>query len=378
MASNRPISKLEDIAFDALVKQGLFSVEAPTSVDPQKVSSVIEQKIHARLMPIFLQAEIDDHRKKVAELLDKNPELLLVKAQKGIEIQSQYTWVTLDVENEDALSIAAKRKQIKMIELLLPYYDKLEQTEELIKARAESLSAWKNYQIQKNEENGEDEIVIPREYADYAKSLIDVFREETFPKGIPGKVDEVSYETTPFDVALTEKTEDALKLLFAILLPKNAVKLDDSIDPELFLLALYNAYRDNFDLFQNWEQRGAFCVRMIGLAQSVLPPETAKIFCEGLYDVVVKKRKISERAESLKLLDGESFYRSSRESRSGPGMEYLCGALRCAWGRAARVRLWGRPPACTRFGKAMLNKSNKFSEHYAAIAATAAPTPCRS
>lgn len=340
MAGNRQISKLEDIAFDALVKQGIFSIETETNVDPQKVSSVIEQKIHARLIAIFLQAEIDDDQKKVAELLDKNPELLLVKAQKGIEIQSQYTWVTLDVENEDALSIAAKRKQIKMIELLLPYYDKLEQTEEVIKAKAESLSAWKNYQIQKNEETGEDEIVIPREYADYAKSLIDVFREETFPNGVPGKVDEVSNKTTPFDVALSEKTEDALKLLFAILLPKKATKLDDYIDPELLLLALYQAYSDQFDTFQNWEQRDAFCVRMIGLAQSVLTPETAKIFCEGLCYVVEEKRKISERAESLKLRGGESFYRASRESRSGLAFEYFCPASRGGDWAGALGSIW--------------------------------------
>lgn len=312
MAGNRQISKLEDMAFDALVKQGLFSIEAATNVDPQKVSSVIEPKIHARLMPIFLQAVIDDNRKKVVELLDKNPELLLVKAQKGIEIQSQYTWVTFDVENEDALSITAKRKQIKMIELLLPYYEKLEQTEEVIKAKAEALSAWKTYTIQKNAED-ENEIVIPHEYTNYAKSLIDVFKEETFPNGVEGK--------------FSEKTEDALKLLFAILLPKQATKLDDYIDPELLLLALYQAYRDQFDTFQNWKQRDAFCVRMIGLAQSVLTPETAKIFCEGLYYVVEENRKISERAESLKLLDGESFYRVSRESLSGLGGEYLCAHL---------------------------------------------------
>ncbi len=309
MAGNRHIPRLEDIAFNALVKQGIFSIETTTNVDPQIVFKFIEQKIHAKLMPVFLQAVIDDDRKKVIEILNKNPELLLLKAQKGIEIQSQYTWATFDVENEDALSIAAKRKQIKMIELLLPYYDKLEQTEDVINAKADALSAWNMYTTQKNAE-GEDKIVIPREYVNNAQSLIDVLKEETFPNGEKG--------------TLSEKTENAIKLLFTILLPKQATKLDDYIDPELLLLAFYQAYLDQFDTFQNWEQRNAFCVRMIGLAQSVLTPETAKIFCEGLYYVVEENRKISERAESLKLFYGESFYRVSRESRSGLGYEYLC------------------------------------------------------
>lgn len=364
MAGNRQISNLEDMAFDVLVKQGIFSIDAPTSVDPQKLSSVIEQKIHARLMPIFLQTAIDDNRKKVAELLDKNPELLLVKALRGIEIESQHTWLKIDAENEDALSIAAKHKQIKMIELLLPYYDKLEQTEAVIKAKADALSAWKTYTTQKNVE-GEDEIVIPREYANYAQSLIDVFKEETFPNGVKGK--------------FSEKTENALKLLFDILLPKKATKLDDYIDPELLLLALYKAYRNQFDTFQNWEQRDAFCIRMIGLAQSVLTPETAKIFCEGLYYVVEENRKISGRADSLKLLDGESFYRVSHESLTGLGGGYFCGVAGAARGTNDIDIMSVAYLVCSTGGwqqveKTMSSKNKRFLDHYAAITAAAKPS----
>ena len=268
------------------------------------------QELINRALRQLWQAVIDDDHKTVKRLLDVRPGLLLLKAPAGLQIQSQYTWVTFDVENESALSIAAKRKQINMIKLLLPYYDKLEQTGEVIQGKAEALLAWKAYTIQKNA-SGEDEIVIPSDYANYALSLINVFKVETFPNGVKGK--------------FSEKTEDALKLFSDILLPKKATKLDDYIDPELLLLALYKAYRDQFYTFQNWEQRDAFCVRMIGLAQSVLTPETAKIFCEGLYYVAGENRKISDRAESLKLLGGESFYRASRESRSGLGIEYLCG-----------------------------------------------------
>ncbi len=311
MAGNRRIPKLEDITFNALVTQGIFSIETTMNMDPRKVSRFIEEKIHAKLMPIFLQAVIDDNRKKVAELLTKNPELLLIRAQKGCDIQSPYTWVTFDVENEDALSIAAKRKQIKMIELLLPYYDKLEQTVEVIKAKADSLSVWKSYQIQKNAE-GKDEISIPQPYLHYAQSWIDVFQRETFPHGVKGK--------------LSEKTEDLPNLLLSILSPSKPTKLDDYIEPELLLLALYETYCKQFKTFKNWEQRDAFCIRMMGLTQSVLTPETAKIFCEGIHFVLEKQRKINECAESLTLHGGKSFYRTSRLPLSGMGIDYLCGA----------------------------------------------------
>lgn len=260
------------------------------------------------------QAAIDDDRKAIVKIATAQPDLLLqlliTDMPKGFVIQSKYTHQKFDLEGENILAVAAKRKQIKMIETLLSCFDTLEQTS-LVKERiVNALAQWSLYETAKNAQN-EDGIVIPREYSIYAQSLIDVFREETFPNGKKGK--------------FSEKTELALSSLFNILLPKNAVKLDDAVDPELFLLALYKAYRDNFDLFQNWGQRDAFCARMIGLAQSVLSPETAKIFCEGLYNVVEDNTKISERAEALKLLSGESFYRPSRESLSGLGFEYLCG-----------------------------------------------------
>src|SRR3990167_5591964 len=105
-----------------------------------------------------------------------------------------------------------------------------------------------------------DKIVIPEKYANIAKSLIDVFKEETFP-----------------NATLSEKTESALSSLFNMLLPEQAVKLDDYLDIELLLLAVYQAYRDNFGAFQDWQQRNAFCIRTMGLIHSVLGPETAKI-----------------------------------------------------------------------------------------------------
>ena len=169
-----------------------------------------------------------------------------------------------------------------------------------------------------------DEIVIPLEYAAYLESLIDVFANETFPNG------------TAIDSPLREQTEEALNWFRKITLPNKAVKLDDdALDPELFLYAFYKLYANHFNRFQNWDQRDHFCIKVGGWIQSLLTPETAKIFCEGLYYVVEENRAISQRAEDLKLAAGESFYRSSLDSLSALGGKYLCGA----WGRGSGGRL---------------------------------------
>jgi hypothetical protein len=380
MAGNRQILTLKNMAADVLIKQGIFSVEvsASTSLEYQvRVSAVLERVIHEKLLPVFLQAVVDDDRKKVADLLDKNPELLQVKALKGIEIQSQYTWLTIDAENEDALSIAAKRKQIKMIKLLLPYYDKLEQTEDVIRAKAEGLAAWRAYEIQKNAE-GEDEIKIPKEYADYAQSLIDVFKDETFPNGVPGGKDTNGHDV-PNNVVLSDKTELALTSLLNILVPKTAVKLDEHIDEELLLLAIYKAYIKNFPAFNdNWDKLDTLCIRLMGLTQSALIPETGEIYCEGLDDVVTaikngKEKEISARAASHTLKGGEPFYHDRRGSRSGSGFDFLTGAAAWAWSSVWSFASVGR----ANVGKTMSSKNSNFLEHYAAIATTARPT-CRS
>src|SRR3990167_3786095 len=379
MANNRQPFKLRDMAFDVLARQGLFSIELPaetTQAYRHGVTSFLEQMTLEKLMPKFLQAVVDDDRTTVKAMLDINPELLFINPPANLVIESQKTWQKFYAES--ALNMAAKRKQIKMIELLLPYYDKLEQTDELIQAKAEALATWKAYEVQKNKDR-EEEIAIPQEYAYLEKSLIDTFKAENFPNGMPGKND------VPMNVALSERAELAYSSLLNILVPKNAVKLDDYLDPELFLLALYQAYRDKFNTFQNWDQRDVFCVRMIGLAQSVLSPETAKIFCEGLYYVVEERRKIGTQAASLKLKGGESFYRLSRVSRSGLSFDFLCfspeGLSRpfapftiSLSLRAGRGMGWFA--LCLE--KSCQTKAANFLEYYAAAAATAKPTLSRS
>ncbi|OGT38518.1 MAG: hypothetical protein A3F11_04495 [Gammaproteobacteria bacterium RIFCSPHIGHO2_12_FULL_37_14] len=302
MTSNRQIPMLKKLAHKSLITHSLFKMN----------DDVIHPMVREEVMRQFLQAVMNDNSDLVKQLLDKHPELLVVKPiaydEKEFVIESPYTWQRFDVEDKDALTIAVKRKQFKMIELLLSYYDKLEQTEAVMTAKTDALSKWSHYEMHN------DEIVIPREYAAYLESLIDVFANETFPNG------------TAIDSPLGEQTEEALNWFRKITLPNKAVKLDDdALDPELFLYAFYKRYVNHFNRFQNWGQRDHFCIKVGGWIQSLLTPETAKIFCEGLYYVVEENRAINHRAESLKLLDGESFYRSSRDSLSALGGKYLCG-----------------------------------------------------
>lgn len=293
---------------------------------------------------VLLQAVIDDNRERVQLILDQDPEILLQVPNEKLIIISRYTWQKFYAE--DALTMAVKRKQIEMIQLLLPYYDMLPQTDEVKITKVKAMSAWKMYDIRKMTRYVE-EIIVPPEYENYMQSLINAFAEETFPNGNDMK-SELSYHT-----------ENALRLMRSIMLPNFALKLDDYIDPELMLLAAYKAYEINRDKLRMSEQQDHFCVKVIGFIQSILTPEMAKRFCHGL-DGKVKKNDDTENAQ-YHLFYGENFYHSSREEITGLGYDYLCGTI----SGASRVSGYGLNDR-KRYEKTMLSISRLFSEIYAA------------
>lgn len=324
----RFIPRLENLAFDALVeKYGLFSMDIPTNLSPiqeQNVVSILETNLIKKLMPIFLQAVIDDDMVTCQKILEETPLLLLNMPEKDFVIESKLTWQKFIPE--PALVMAAKRNQINMFELLLSYTDKLEQTDTVMKAKYEAFSAWISYETTKNKQGFNDEIydkiVIPEKYINYVKSLMTVFKNEDFPNKTLTQ--------------LSQKTESVLMSLLDTLIPENAQMLGDYLDHELLLIAAckmfdkYSYFKSgNQEMFQNGKQEDAFCIRVIGLIVSVLQPETAKILCEGL---TYLGREISERAATFRLLKGEPFYRESRESRTGQGFKYLCAPIGCAAG----------------------------------------------
>jgi len=267
----------------------------------------------------LLQAVADGDTNAICNILREHhkieSELLLLDPQYSFTITSKLTFQTFYAENP--LKMAAKRKQLNMIDFLLKnYYEKLEPTKVVDDAIAESLSAWKCYEMKKDV-NGIDQIIIPKEYITYFESLVEVISKETFPYGRLSKDNN----------KLSEETELKLSELLDRLIPKQAVKLDDYLDVELFLLAAYTVYRDE-NVLNDDKKWDAFCIRVIGLILSVLSPEPSEIWCEGLDKVVVaitanKEIKISENAHNHKLKDGSPFYRSSRDSREGQGFDFL-------------------------------------------------------
>jgi hypothetical protein len=330
MAANRQISKLKNMAFEALKKSqtdflrtnGFFSSD--NFVISLKANEQAAADIVTRVsLTIFLQAVIEDDVVIVKKCLDAEPELLLEKPDDDLVIENHLTWQKFYAES--ALMMAVKLKQIKMIRLLLSYYDKLPQTVDIIKSRTEALSAWKLYTLENHFVMGVDMVVIPSEYAAYVQSLIDVFKEETFPNGVPGVND------VRLNVLLNEKTELALSFLLNLLVPKNAVKLDEHIDVELLLLVIFDVYDLDLDLFFNNDVNRVYpiCTRVMGLNQSALTPETGSLVCDGLFGVMQAIEKGKERelgAEALlhKLKDGKALHRTGRESRVGAGFEFWC------------------------------------------------------
>lgn len=295
---------------------------------------MFKDELTKRAYIAFSQAVVDEDYPMLEKILKARPYLLTMAPPKGLEIESKLTWQRFIAEKPAVM--AAKRKQAEMLEFLIPYYDKINDKVAANAAKQEALDAWVPYELQKI--LGRDEIVIPQEYTDYANSLIDVFAQETFPNG-----------TGNFGYGqLSETTEAALSALFDRLLPKIAVKAD-YLDIDLFLLAFYKAYLNNYQKFNNnWDQQDAFCVRGIGLIQGALAPEPAKKFCDGLNDIVNalmnnKKIKISDLAANFKLKWGESFYRASLDSKSGVGFNFLVGIFGVGWADVARGGTDGRP-----------------------------------
>jgi len=291
--------------------------------------SIYQPDLTKQRLQQLLQAVIDDKREQVKQILDENPRLLLEEPHQTLVIESQYTWQKFYAEN--ALAMAAKRKQIEMMEVLLPYFDKLPPSARVLQTKTDALAKW-SFLSDYKEDKGE--ISIPHEYTLYLQFLIDVFVRENFPNG--------HYTAAE----LSEETTAVLNQFRDILLPRNPVRLNDYVDPELFLYAAYKTYEENFDRFLNWHQLDFFCVKIIGFAQSLVTPETAKTICEGLSAVVENKKAISARAASHKLLMGEDFYRPGRDVVSGLGVEYVVGGPGCKHkaGEVSWARTWHRIP----------------------------------
>ena len=271
----------------------------------------------------LLQAVIDGQRKKLITILNILPGLLLELPPKDFVIESQCTWLKFYAKK--AFTMASKRKQINMVKLMIPYFDVLEKKGFISDAKTEILAQWAVDGIN-------TPLEYPSEYGVFILWLINVFANEHFPNGVNGE--------------LSKETEDALDLFFKIIFPEEAIHLEDYIDFEQLLYAAYKVCdmeRHSFVYrgFENREQFYAFAVHVIAFLQSLATPETAYIISKGLYWYYCGDFNLNISAKSvnadLKLSDGKSFYRSSRESRSGLGFDSICstnwryGRSLCTW-----------------------------------------------
>lgn len=313
-----------------------------------------------RLLYVFLKAVVNDDRETAGRMLESRPDLLLMTPPKGMTVKT-LAWQTFYAEA--APLMAAKRGQIEMLKMMRPYFDRLPDQEKVNTTLSAIKEAWA-YQSKKNGQ-GVDQIMIPEAYTYYANKLVDAFIEQPIQN----------------NANLSASAQSAFLAFFNMLLPKGAVHLDNYINPGVLLLALLNTYRDHFNHFQYWDQRSAFCVRIIGLAQSVLSVEDAKIFCEGLYQVVGvigNRKELSTRAKQLKLDNSQtSFYplagRPNVDSTTGLGFQFLCGFYSGSFARDLESEQLG----CLFLLKSLcLTKTAIFEEYYPAFGRVSNPT-CR-
>lgn len=354
MADNRSIIELDrDIFIGAMPKAGagdnqVTAIMGTLSNSCRHFHRLFQEDLRKKAQRDLWQAVIDDHRQTVARIASAFPHLLLQAAPKNFVIRSQYTHQQFDLSDETLLSVAVKRKQIKMIETLLLCLSAIEQTSDDKKKITDTLSCWSFYDTKKNQKNDEDgenkdSIVHPLEhhhYIPYAQSLLNVCSEEAFKDG-----------------TISSNTEQALSLLLNILLPSKPQPLNDCIDIELFLLSIYRILHGNFDKvngkihnkirnlhlgipdmlihdiagYELDQIYNLFFVRIIGLVQSLLSPEMAKMFCVGLHAIYDEPDQtvIDKQPETLRLKEDKPFYRSTPDSRSGMGFDYYAEHSSC-------------------------------------------------
>lgn len=302
----------QDSALPNLSREAIWNIAS--SLDSQSVVCLSEsssifyadtkRQRNNKALPLFLKAVVNDDRQTVKLMLEVHPNLLLVTPPHDMVVTTR-AWQIFYAEA--APIMAAKRGQIEMLNIMRPYFDYVPDQE---KANA-MLEAVKQAWVYKTslDTTGEEKIIIPDEYTDYANSLITAFAE---PMAANEQLGEIALY--------------AFLAYFNLLLPKKAIHLNDYVNPELWLLALERAYWSRpYSLHFNMLE---YCVHLIGLAQSVLSVESAKIFCAGFLQVVEEKKELSEHARDLKLNDSKTcFYPSERpsvNSATGAGFQFYC------------------------------------------------------
>lgn len=256
-----------------------------------------KEELRLRKFQKFLQAVLDNDKKTVINLLERDLNLLLVKPENLI-VESKKTWQRFYAEY--AWQMALKRKQARMLHLLATYIHKLDK----IYQKA-IFTQWQTYCRKKTQEVERQNV----SYRQLIQALADVISKEPCCYGYQGQ--------------FLESTETALTRFRNATLPEAAIKLDDYFDIHQLLIVAHEVYAFNVKVF-NQDQRRVFCINIIGWIQTLAEPELGEIFCEGLSDVIKNGKIIGKRSAAHYMKDGTKLYRSSRYSLETTGGRYLC------------------------------------------------------
>jgi hypothetical protein len=310
--------KSHNIMIENLLKEGLQTLlESITDKKlPAEKRKALKHACQSRLTLLLCQAVIDDDIATTELILDFDPRLLMIEpaSEEVTEIESKLTWRKFLTEKP--FIMAQKLNRFEMTKTILPYFERLENA---CKTESEKLNVTKQRVLpallDEKEQKQQDEKLQQLYFKDYIEPLINMIVVDPYADG-----------------QINHATETALETFKKLLLPDNAQSLDNAINIEQLLFAAYKAYDRYFNTFQNWAQRDIYAIKVIGFIQSLISPELAKAYCEGLYHVMVNGRQIGPRGHAL-ILEGEiPFYHTDRVSQSGLGFNYLASLAR---GKAA-------------------------------------------
>lgn len=253
----------------------------------------------------LIESILDNNISEVKVILDKYPELLIYNQFQNLEVQSKCSWHKFYAEKPLTMVTHPNRKQLVMMRILLPYFYKLEQKGILKSARDEILSQWVF-------PDSYDLLADTNSYQIYIEWLVHLFSRESFPHGF--NMDRLS-----------DTTENALNELYRMLLPTNTIKLDDYVDVEQLLYITCKTFKDRWKDFGTWNHREAFCIRVIGLLQSLVSRETAHIIRSGFAKIFIYKDKTipTDTDGPIVFSTGETFFHKSPTARSGIGYQFM-------------------------------------------------------
>lgn len=229
------------------------------------------------------QALIDNKQVEVKRILDIKPDLLVFKLDKSMLLRSQYTFQNICVEYP--LTMALKRHQLEMVQLLLPYFKKLK------------------------DKNGHEEALTQWNFA----PLDEIYNFNNLMQCISTDVLYYSHHrktNDQRDLRLSDKANRFTEIAMNEFRNK-MLNSGQPYDIQRNLVAALNLYYEvGIDL--NGPSSEFYSINVIGFLMSLLPPELAEIFC-GRSD-----RKLIIDDQSL------SFYRENIKSKVGLGFDFVC------------------------------------------------------